>query len=65
MGIAFFLLAVVLHFSWDMVANLDNIYIVFATFIVIGGVGLFFVFRHLHHARQKALNSEVLEEVKA
>lgn len=58
MAIVFFLLAVALHFTWNLVAGLDSIYIVYAAFIIIGGLGLFFVFRHLHHARQKSLDRE-------
>ncbi len=60
MATAYFLLAVLLHFSWDMVASVGAGFIVFPAFAVIGGVGLFFVFRHLHHARQA--NPSALEE---
>jgi protease PrsW len=50
-----FLLAAILHFLWDMVASVGAAYIVYPSFLIIGAVGLFFVFRHLHHARQKSL----------
>jgi protease PrsW len=58
MAVVFFLLAVALHFTWNMVAGLDSIYIVYPAFIIIGSLGLFLVFRHLHHARQKSLDRE-------
>ena len=58
MAIGAFILAVFLHFLWDMAASSGVLAISFTSYIVIGVVGLFFVFRHLHHARQrnKALN---------
>jgi RsiW-degrading membrane proteinase PrsW (M82 family) len=52
-SIGFFILAVVLHFLWDMAANSGSALISFSAYIIIGAVGLFFVFRHLHHARQR------------
>jgi protease PrsW len=58
MAVVFFLLAVALHFAWDMVAGLDSVYIVYPAFIIIGGLGLFFIFRHLHHATQKSLDRQ-------
>ncbi len=54
MAAAYFLLAVVMHFLWDMAANTGVPLITFPSFVVIGGLGLFLVFRHLHHARQKS-----------
>ena len=52
-AIGAFVLAVVLHFLWDIAADSGIILVSFPAYIIIGGIGLFFVFRHLHHARRR------------
>ena len=53
MAIAYFLLAVVLHTLWNLASSTGQYIIMLPTFIVIGGIGIFIVMRHLRHARQK------------
>jgi protease PrsW len=54
----YFILAVVLHTLWDLAANADILVpinratlVTFPAFIIIGGAGLFLVFRQLRRAR--------------
>ena len=52
--LAYFLLAVLLHTLWNIVSSMDEPLIIFPSYIVIAGIGLFLMFRYLHRARQKS-----------
>jgi protease PrsW len=59
MPLAYFLIAVVLHFCWNQATSTGNDFIMYSSFVAIGGLGLFLVFRHLSHARKNVFrNSE-------
>lgn len=52
MASAYFLLAVALHFLWNIAAFTGEAVIMYPSFLTIGGTGLFLVFRHLNHTKQ-------------
>jgi protease PrsW len=52
MPLAYFLLAVILHFCWNLASGTGNHIVMYSSFVAIGGLGLFLVFRHLSHARK-------------
>ncbi|MBI2869291.1 MAG: PrsW family intramembrane metalloprotease [Chloroflexi bacterium] len=54
MTTAYFMLAVALHALWNLAAATRQPVITFPATFLIGAVGLYFVFRHLRHARRAA-----------
>jgi protease PrsW len=51
---AYFLLAVVLHFLWNIVSMIHENMIMYSSYVAIGVLGLFLVFWHLNHAKKKS-----------
>jgi protease PrsW len=54
---AYFLLAIVLHFLWNIASMTHENIIMYPSYVAIGVLGLFLVFRHLNHAKKKTLLS--------